>query len=245
MSVIRYTYNTVSNLDCNWMEERTKWKTQGSAWFFSLSFAHSPFISLFSLSLQLQMKSVNWSEKRKEMNGMMNEVKWRKSGKWSARAFLYFPLFILHSIPSIDIVLCCSLYSVTNEVREPNKGTNNTLYLCLACSCSVVCCVGSEESEVRKRTLLSSLHTSQHSTKNKEWWCVVWERKKACFHYLSFFITIQHHSLLFFILLRFVLCSNHALHSFPLVFEQSTKKKKRNILTLYTGLLIYCINLSI
>lgn len=57
---------------CNWMEERTKWKTQGSAWFFSLSFAHSPFISfLFSLGSfhafsSLHCKRTKEGEKRDE-----------------------------------------------------------------------------------------------------------------------------------------------------------------------------------
>ena len=85
---------------------------------------NTPFISLFSLSLQLQMKSVNWSEKRKEMNGMMNEVKWRKSGKWSARAFLYFPLFIL-----LLILFLCPFHAFTSFFRYIIKGQSKELGL--------------------------------------------------------------------------------------------------------------------
>ena len=68
--------------------------------------------------------------------------------------------------------------------------------------------------------------------KGDELFCVRrYEERTVRFTYVLLFIiffTTPFISLLFFILLRFVLCSNHALHSFPLVFEQSTKKKKRN-----------------
>ena len=121
------------------------------------------------------------------VNGRKNKVKNTRKRV----VFLFvFRSFTIHL--SFLLLLLWFVYNVAKRKRETNQARREKRWM--ACSCSVVCCVGSEESEVRKRTLLSSLHTSQHSTKNKEWWCVVWERKKACFHYLSFFITIQHHS---------------------------------------------------